>query len=230
MILSMHQPNFIPWLGYFIKIRESDVFVILDNVQFPRGKSLANRNYIKSAQGSQEIVVPISKPKGYEGKVTYRSIYFGDKKWVKKTLRTIEMNYKKAPYFDQYFPLLEEFFRMDDFCRMNIAFIRFILSELKIDTPVYLLSELGNAEYSKNDLIIHLCNLFGADVYLSGKGAQKYNDKERLNVNGIRLEYLSFEHPVYPQLHGDFISHLSVIDLLFNNGSESYKYLDTINT
>lgn len=225
MILSMHQPNFIPWLGYFEKIRQSDIFVILDNVQFPRGKSVANRNKIKSAQGELEVVVPISKPKGYEGKVTYREIKLGDNKWYKKALHAIQINYAKAPYFNWYYPHLEYFFKMKDFCEMNIAFINFVIKELKINTPVYLLSESGNAEYSKNDLIVHLCEQFGAEVYLSGKGAKKYNDEKMLNSNGIQLEYFSFEHPVYPQLYGNFISHLSVVDLLFNCGPESYKYL-----
>mgnify|MGYP006305196201 CR=1 FL=1 len=227
MILSMHQPNFIPWLGYFDKIKKSDVFVILDNVQYPRGKSVANRNKIKIAQDSKEIVVPISRPKGYEGKVTYRGVEFGDLKWYKKALKTIQMNYSRAPFFDYYYTKLESLFQMDNFCEMNIAFIKFAMDELKIDTPVYLLSDSGNVNYFKNDLIIYLCNTNGADVYLSGKGAQKYNDEEKLNAHGIQLKYLSFEHPVYPQLHGEFISHLSVIDLLFNCGDESYKYLNS---
>ena len=225
-VLAIHQPNFLPWLGYFDKIKKSDIYVILDTVQVPRGKSIANRNKIKSAQGELELVVPIKKPKGNEGKVTYNEVEIADNKWAKKALKAIELNYKKAEYFDRYFPILKEIFDYTDFCQMNIAFINYVNKELDIKTPVHLLSELGSEDLGqKNELIINICQHFNANVYLSGKGAKKYNDPELLNNHGISIEYQEFEHPVYKQLHGEFIPYLSVIDILMNLGPDSKKYL-----
>ena len=224
-VLSMHQPNFFPWLGYFDKIRKSDVFVILDEVQIPRGKSVANRNKIKSAQGELELVVPLAKQKGYEGKITYTMARMGDHKWHKKALKAIELNYSKAPYFDRYFSLVKKLFDYNDFCRMNVEFIRFVTNELEINTSLKLLSEIDGTLGNKNELIVNLCRFFDANVYISGKGARKYNDLDYLNDNGIKLEYQEFEHPVYEQLHGEFIPYLSVLDLLMNHGPESKNYV-----
>ena len=224
-VLSMHQPNFIPWIGYFHKIRKSDVFVLLDEVQIPRGKSVANRNKIKSAQGELELVVPLAKEKGYEGKITYTMARIADQKWQKKALKAVELNYSKAPYFDRYFPIIKELFNYNDFCSMNVGFIRFVVKELDIDTPLNLLSEIDGKLGNKNELIVNLCRRFDANVYLSGKGASKYNDPDYLKDNGIKLEYQEFEHPVYRQLHGDFIPYLSVLDLLMNYGPEGKNYV-----
>jgi len=221
----MHQPNFIPWIGYFHKIRKSDVFVLLDEVQIPRGKSVANRNKIKSAQGELELVVPLAKEKGYEGKITYTMARIADQKWQKKALKAVELNYSKAPYFDRYFPIIKELFNYNDFCSMNVGFIRFVVKELDIDTPLNLLSEIDGKLGNKNELIVNLCRRFDANVYLSGKGASKYNDPDYLNDNGVKLEYQEFEHPVYRQLHGDFIPYLSVLDLLMNHGPEGKNYV-----
>lgn len=224
-VLSMHQPNFLPWIGYFNKIQKSDVFVILDDVQIPRGKSVANRNKIKTAQGEMELVVPLSKPKGNEGKVTYKMAKIADNKWAKKALKAIELNYKKAPYFDRYFPLITQLFSKKEFCQMNIDFIKFVLRELEVDTEVHLLSETEGPLGQKNELIENLCKKFSANVYLSGKGASKYNDPDYLRKQGIVLEYQEFVHPVYDQLHGDFIAYLSILDLLMNKGPGSKNYV-----
>ena len=218
-VLSIHQPNFLPWLGYFDKINNSDVFIILDSVQIPRGKSIANRNKIKTAQGELELVVPLSRPKGNDGKVTYREVQIADPKWAKKALKALELNYGKAPYFERYFSELKDLFYLNDFCQMNVQFIRKVTNELDIDTPMYLLSELQEDMGNKNELIASLCRHFHANVYLSGKGARKYNDPDYLSQFDIELEYQEFEHPVYEQLHGDFIP-----DLLFNYGPESTQF------
>lgn len=224
-ILSIHQPNFLPWLGYFDKINKSDIFIILDNVQMPRGKSIANRNAIKTSRGKSELVVPLTKPKGFEGKVTYNMVQTADQKWAGKALKTIELNYAKATYFKKYFPVLQNLFEQKNFCRMNIDFVKYAASELEIDTPIILLSDLTKNFGTKNELIVNLCHHFNADIYLSGKGAKKYNDREYMNKKGIELVYQQFEHPVYQQLHGEFIPCLSVMDLLMNHGPESKQYL-----
>jgi hypothetical protein len=224
-ILSIHQPNFIPWLGFFDKISSSDIFIILDNVQYPRGKSIANRNKIKGSNGSIiELVVPISKPKGTEGKVSYKSVSFAENKWSKKILRSIEMNYRKALFFDEYYSKIREIFNSVNFCEMNIEFIYFVLNELDINTNIVRLSEIESSFGKKNSLIIDLCKYFEADTYLSGTGASKYNNTSLLKESNIDLIYQSYDHPVYRQLKGEFIPNLSVLDLIFNHGTNSKKY------
>ena len=225
MILSVHQPNFIPWIGFFHKIIESDLFVILDTVQYPRGKSVANRNKIKIGNDFHEIVVPISIPKGHEGKVNYFEIKFGDDRWNKKILKTIEMTYSKSLFFNDYYSYFQNLFNSNNFCQMNIDFILFVLKHLNIQTEIVLLSDLKKGFEKKNDLIIGLCNHFSADIYLSGSGASKYNDEEKLVENNITLVYQNYKPKVYTQVKGDFIPYLSIIDLLFNHGKEYLKFI-----
>jgi hypothetical protein len=96
MIVSVHQPNFIPWLGFFDKIAASDIFVILDEVQFPRGKSVANRNKIKTSDGIFELVIPITHPHGNNRISNYTEVSFSNKDWMRKILKTIHQNYQKS--------------------------------------------------------------------------------------------------------------------------------------
>ena len=221
VVLSMHQPNFLPWIGYFDKMRKSDIFVVLDNVQIPRGKSIANRNFIKTSQGKQELVVPVKKPSGFEGKVTYDMVEVAEKKWLKKFLNTIRLNYKKAEYFDNYFSEISSIFSETNFCKMNIDFIKFVSSELDITSKITFLSDQQEDFGQKNELIKNLCKQYGANVYLSGEGARNYNDEEFLAKHNIQLEYQNFVSPEYNQLYNDFIPNLSVLDLLMNLGSKS---------
>jgi len=223
--LSIHQPNFIPWFGYFDKIAKSDIFIILDNVQYPRSKSVANRNKIKSPNGVLELVVPVSKPSGYEGKVSYRMVNFAEKFWYKKILKTIKHSYSRAEYFEVYFSRLEKFFSMDSFCDMNVEFINFVGKEFELNAKLILQSSISEDLGNSNQMIVSLCKLFDANIYLSGTGAKKYNDERFMSQNGIKLEYQDFTCPAYPQLWGEFIPNLSVIDLLFNCGPESKKFL-----
>ncbi|MGM0503189.1 MAG: WbqC family protein [Bacteroidota bacterium] len=224
-VLSIHQPNFIPWLGFFYKIALSDIFVILDTVQYPRGKSVANRNKIKSPNGIIELVVPITRPKGQEGKASYKEVAFADKKWSRKALKTIQNSYSKAPFFESYYNYLSELFQHDSFSEMNIKFIYDTVEKLGLSTQIIKLSDFATSAFGqKNDLIINLCKETGASIYLSGMGAKKYNNQELLNKNNITLKYMEYQHPEYPQINGEFISHLSIIDLFFNTGDGAKNY------
>jgi hypothetical protein len=224
-ILSMHQPNFLPWIGLFHKIAKSDVFIILDTVQFPRGKTIANRNSIKTPNGAFELVVPISKPKGNNGKVSYREIGFGNSKWMDKILKTIEMSYKKAPYFREYNAYLQQLFTINNFAALNIKFIKDTASFLNISTDIKLLSDLKIPEWEdKNAFIANLARQNDCNIYLSGQGGKKYNNKEHLQQKGISLKYNTFAPFQYSQLHGEFIPFLSVIDLIFNMGKTERNF------
>jgi len=218
-VLAMHQPNYLPWLGYFDKLRRSDVFVLLDSVQYPRGASVANRNRIRSGAGELLLTVPVRVPKGREGKAPYTEVELADERWRAKHLRSIEQAYRRAPCFEAFFPEFAAIVEgAQTFCGLTVALVRWLARSLGIETETPLLSELGLPEAQKNDLIVALCRRFGADVYLSGRGAASYNDPADLAAAGVELRYQEFEHPVYPQQGEGFVSHLSALDYLLNCG------------
>lgn len=225
--VAIHQPNYLPWLGYFHKLANCDIFVYLDSVQYPRGQSFAARNRIKTPNGVSFLTIPVSIPKGKEGKVKYSEVNLAHQKWKKKHLKTVENSYKRAPYFEDIFTLYESQIKQkNQFLEITIGLIEAFANYLQIDTERVRLSEILSNQRQKTELIIDICQKLGAGTYLSGRGGGKdYNDERLLNKNGINLRYDDFVHPVYPQLWGAFESHLSIIDLLFNCGPDSQKIL-----
>jgi hypothetical protein len=228
--MAMHQANYIPWIGYFHKMAHCDVFVYLDTVQYPRGKNFSARNKIKTPNGETFLTIPVSIPKGHEHKVLYTDVQFANQKWKAKHKKTILLNYKKAPYFEEIYALYcHEVDRSTMLLELNINLIEAIAMYLKIDTRRIKLSEILSDFGQKTDLIIDICKAADADTYLSGTGGGKeYNDEKKLLSNGIELRYADFHHPVYKQLWGDFIPNLSMLDLLFNFGAESSQLLSEI--
>jgi hypothetical protein len=226
-IFAMHQPNYLPWLGFFHKMAHTDVFVYLDLVQMPRGQSFAARNKVKTPQGATWLTVPVSVPSGQKGKALYTEVSFADESWKKNHLKTLKFNYTRSDHFEEIFELYREIVESaSEFVEMNIALIDAFADYLNIDTERVRQSELGEEFGQKNQLIIELADRVGANVYLSGTGGGKeYNDPEVLGEHGIGLRYSDFEHPRYEQLWDDFESHLSIIDLLFNHGPGSRQIL-----
>ena len=226
-VFAIHQPNYLPYLGYFYKMAHCDEFVYLDVVQYPRGQSFANRNKIKTANGVTYLTIPVSIPKGEEGKVGYDQVKFADNKWKKKHLRTLEMNYKKTPHFDEVYEIFKNTIENEDsFLELNIKLIESFKNYLDIGTETVRLSNLLENFGHKNEMIIAIANAINADVYLTGSGGGlEYTDADQLKEAGIGLQISDFKHPEYPQLWGDFEANLSIIDLLFNCGKESRQYL-----
>jgi len=226
-ILSIHQPNYIPYLGFFYKIAKSDVFVYLDEVQFPRGQSFASRNKIKTPNGVVYLTIPISIPRGRKGKVKYSEVEFANDKWKDKHLKTLQFSYKRAKYFDEVFNIFRnQILAHNKFVELNIALIEKFLDYLAIPTKRVRLSKILDKFGKKTELIIDLCKTINAETYLSGTGGgREYNDEEMLLKNNIILKYSNFKHPEYSQLWGEFQSNLSIIDLLFNHGPESRSIL-----
>ena len=227
-VFSCHQPNFLPWVGYFHKIYNSDIFVLLDEVQYPKN-SVANRNKIKSAQGDQFITVPITKKINNSSFFTYKEANFAQKNWSEKTIKSIEQSYKKSEYYEAYKDDIFDILKMDNFCDMNIRFIKFVLKEYKIDTEIRLMSEINGLTGKKNDLLIEIGMLLNANVYLSGSGARSYNDEKKFKQNNLIIKYQDFKHPEYKQLYPPFIPFLSIIDLLFNEGNQGRELLQKQN-
>jgi len=211
MILSAHQPAYLPWLGYFDKIAKSDVFVYLDTVQFEKN-SFINRNQIKTPQGASWLTIPI-KTKGHITGSLRTTEIDDSQPWRSKHLKSIEMNYRRAARFDECFPRIKAMLTMQecnlsDFCFHHLCFW---LKELGINTSIVRSSELSITS-AKSKLVLDLCQHFGIRQYLSGALGRDYLIEEEFGKAGIAVEYQSFKSPVYPQLWGDFIPNLAVLD------------------
>ena len=218
MICAIHQPQYLPWLGYFDKMDQADVFVFLDDTQFKKNE-WQNRNRIKTGQGWQWLTVPVIHHLGQE----IREVQINNSiRWRHKHTQSLRQNYGKAPHFDRYWPFFEETFQRQwtSLSELNVYVATGIARELGIDTTVAVSSELGK-QGEATEALIAICRKVGADVYLSGQGGRGYVEAKRFEEEGIVLRYQEYEHPVYPQRFGEFVPRLSVIDLLFNAGPES---------
>jgi len=216
MICAIHQPQYLPWLGYFDKIDKADVFVFLDDTQFKKNE-WQNRNKIKSAQGWQWITVPVFHDFGQEIRLTRIN---NKVRWAHKHAQALRSNYGKAQYFKEHFPLFEDAYarpweRLDE---VNIFFVERLCGQIGIETEFVRSSALPGEKGVATEALVKICKLLGADTYLSGVGGREYLVESRFAEEGIELIYQEFQHPTYPQRHGDFISHLSVVDALFNCG------------
>ncbi|MBF0282754.1 MAG: WbqC family protein [Zetaproteobacteria bacterium] len=217
MILSAHQPAYLPWLGYFEKIARADVFVYLDTVQFEKN-SFINRNRIKTPQGTQWLTIPI-KTKGHIGSTLLETQIDDAQTWRKKHLKSIEMNYRKARYFERNFPILQQLIllpepRLSEICWHQL---QFWLREFRINTRIVRASNLP-VNSKKSDLVLDLCKHLGASWYLSGALGRDYLDEDAFSDAAVDVEYQDFRHPVYPQLWGDFEPYLSIVDYWMNCG------------
>jgi hypothetical protein len=224
MKLAGHQPNYIPWPGYFVKMAQCDIFFILDTAQFQNGSSLDNRNLIKTSQGTLMLTVPV-KRKGMGLQRFDEVIVIPG--WKRNHLMALKVNYAKAPYFEEVSPMLEQVLQDTGYLiDTNIAFIRLVHDLLGLKTKLVFLSDLPQfAHLRKNELIAAICRHYSADCYLSGIGARAYNQPEIFEKQGIKLEYLDYQPIIYPQLWGSFIPNLSIVDMLFNCGAEGTRKL-----
>ena len=221
--VAIHQPNYIPWPGYFHKLACCDVFVYLDAVQYPRGRSFAARNRIKTPNGVTFLTIPVSVPKGHEGKASYLEVDFADDKWRRKHLATVEQSYGRAEHFDDVYPLYERGVETGrTLVELNVALIEAFASYLRIGTRRVRLSELLPSFGQKTELIVDVCRALDADTYLAGSGGgREYTDEAVLAEHGIELRFDEYEYPRYEQLWGDFEPNLSVLDVLLNCGRAS---------
>jgi hypothetical protein len=227
MVVTTHQPIFLPWPGFFFKAMNTDCMVLLDDVQFPRGRGWMNRNRLKSEQGELWLTVPVHK-KG-RGLQSIREVeVFGDSNWQRKHLRGIQQNYANAPYLDDHFPALKSIYK-DNYQKLvalNVALIRYFLEALHIETELVLQSDLEVTGRATN-LIIRICQRLGAQRYLTFSISAKYLDRRDFDRERIDLQLARHEAPVYPQLWGSFVGNLSVLDLLLNCGPRSKVILSS---
>lgn len=219
VVVAIHQPNYIPWAGYFYKILKSDKFVFLDNVQYTKN-SFINRNRIKGPNGTQWLTIPVTIKFGD----AINNAIFADDRWAIKHMKTLDGCYSKSLYYESFRPGLQKLYKYtySNIAELNIKLINEISSWLKLRCEFYLASEITTKSQSDERLIEIVKELNGR-IYLSGKGGAKYQDEKKFNESNIDLKYYDFIPPVYSQVWGEFIPGLSILDLLFNVGSENAR-------
>ena len=222
----IHQPDFLPWLGYFQRLLKADLFIALDHVQFVTGtsRSWTHRDMIKTPHGAKWLSLRLQKaPLG----TAIRDILLApDPDWRKENLNLLRENYRKAPHFGAIFPLVERLYALphQTMAAMNLAGLDLLEELLGTPTPRLISSEMS-PQGSSTAMLVDLLRKAGATHYISGLGARAYLDEALLADAGIELVWQSFRPPVYPQLHGAFVPMLSSIDALFNCGVEGTREL-----
>lgn len=216
MVFSGHQPNLLPYLGVFYKMYKSDVFVLDDDVQYSTD-GLHNSNYLKINGERNKFTVPVSFNHGSlinEVKISYT------KNWDKKLLRTLELNYKKAPFFEDCYEMAQRHIskKHEMLVDLNIGFIKEIAERLKLNCKIVIASETVPTTLKKNDRNIYQCKSLGGTIYYSGQGGKEYNDEELYKKNRIKIAYSSYTPFPYSQLGNRFVENLSVLDYLMNQG------------
>lgn len=226
MIVTMHQPEHLIWLGLVDKISKSDTFVVLDNVQF-RKNYYQNRNKIRNRERWVWLTVPIKKH-SLNTKIIDIEISY-NQKWQEKYFTLLKLSYKDTKYFEKYFPDIKKIIdkKYKYLSDLNIDLIKFILKCFGIKKRIIKSSDLdlGTINSGGSDVVLKHCLKLGTKKFLSGQYGKDYLKLDDFKKNGIKVIFHKFKHPVYHQLAKPFIPEMSSIDLLFNYGPESKKIL-----
>ena len=214
-IIAIHQPNYIPWLGYFYKIYQSDVFVYLDDAQFSN-EGMHNYTYIKTVSGSFRLKYPVQQSLGDKINEVRPKDELG---WKGKHLKMIESNYHNANYFNEVFSDYNELILKEysNVATLNISFIEFFAEKLGFNAEYIKASDL-NINRAKSEKIIAICEALGGNIYYSGTGAKAYQKEEDFRLYGIDLRYSVFKPFQYPQLWEGFQSNITALDYFMNCG------------
>ena len=224
MRVTILQPSYLPWLGFFEQMSRTDKFVLLDDVQYTR-RDWRNRNRIRVKESWVWLTVPVQQKRRFSQSLLETRID-NSVPWRRKHLETLRQHYCKAPFFEKYFPRCQQVYEKDwtflfDLCLETINLIK---EEMGIETPFLRSSEMKPSG-EKTQRLVSICRELGATHYLSGELGSDYISEEDFSSQGIGLEYQNYDHPVYPQRYTGFVPHLSAIDLLFNCGEQSLGIL-----
>ncbi len=221
--VAILQSNYIPWKGYFDMMAAVDEFILYDDVQFT-SSDWRNRNKIKTRQGVQWLTVPVVKDFGQK----IRDTRINGTVWATKHWKTIAQNYSRAPYFSEVAAFIQPLYlehQHELVSDMNRAFLEIIRDYLGITTKISWSWDYQLIE-GKTERLVDLCHQTGGDEYISGPAAKSYIDERLFDEAGIKLTWFDYEgYPEYPQLWGEFTHQVTVLDLLFNCGPESKKYM-----
>lgn len=227
MIISIHQPQYIPWLGYFDKIIKSDIFIFLDDVQYKKNE-WQNRNKIRNAKNWQWLTVPVKYR--FPQKINEVEID-NSKEWKKDHLLGIINNYSKSEFFKKYIDFFDDLYHKDwkILSDLNIYIIENILKFIGVEIQLLKSSDICGIIGSGSERLLSICSWVGADCYLSGVGGKDYLNVDIFENNNINVRFQEFLHPQYKQNFGGFESGMSIIDLLFNHGDNSINILNNKN-
>ena len=224
MIITAHQTVYLPWLGLFHKIALADYFVYLDSVQYLK-QDWNNRNKIRTSQGWQYLTVPVYS-KGKFSQLLSEVKINNQVNWRNKHWKSINLLYKKAPYFNDYEPFFKDLFdkEWDLLNDLNREIMKFIIEELGITTK-WIEGSTLSLKGAKTDLVIDMCKNLNADVYIFGALGRDYAEKDKFDRENIKIIFQDYNHPIYQQQFKGFEHFMSVIDLMFNHGKDSYKIM-----
>jgi hypothetical protein len=220
--VAVLQPGYLPWLGFFDQMRRADVFVYYDDVQFDK-HGWRNRNRIKSPAGPHWLTVPVrhhGKPRILDVEIDERA------PWARRHVGAIRQFYSRAPFLERYLGDLEELLlrHWQHVVDLDLAAAAKMAEWLGVRTQIERSSCLGIAG-ERSERLLLICQRFQATRYLSGNAARVYLDVDLFARNGIEVVWQDFHHPIYPQQHGEFVPHLSAIDLLLNCGDRGAAIL-----
>ena len=224
MVLTAHQPVYLPWLGLFQKIQASDFFCFFDIVQYQK-KDFNNRNKIKTMNGEMWLSVPV-ETKGYLDK-KINDIKIIEDGWRRKHYKSIYFAYEKSNFFDEYIGDIEKIIfngKQEFLTDLNFDILIFLLRSLNITTPIVKASDY-NFSGHKSDLVLDMCTTLNADSYIFGEQGRNYADINSFSQKNINVLFQDYQHPEYAQLYGEFSPYMSVIDLIFNLGPDSLDVL-----
>jgi len=224
MRVAIHQPNFLPYLGFFDKCDYANILVLYDSTQFKK-KDYQNRNKIKGKDRWFWLTVPVN----YNfGDAINKVKIDNSKEWKKDHLKSLETCYSNSKYFDIYFPKIKKIYEknwkfLSDF---NIELIKTMLNELGVECEILLSSELGIKE-NGTKAIIETCKKLKSKNYISGQDGKKYLDMELIKESRLNVEFQNYQHPTYNQRFNNFKPYMCILDLLFNEGANSLKIIRT---
>lgn len=226
MIYSVHQPQYLPWIGFFDKVAASDVFVYLDEVQYKQ-REFQNRNKLRTKDGWMWLTVPVTAQRD----TLLRDVAIdGSRDWRVEHAKSLKAWYGSALFFEKHAVFFQDVYARawERLMALNVEMIRYLLDALGIKTRITFESQLA-AGGTKTQRIINIGRKLGADTYLSGSGGRDYLDEKLFNDAGIKLVYQEYKHPVYRQQfmgsNHAFLPYMSIVDLLFNEGDKSLEIL-----
>lgn len=224
--VAILQSNYIPWKGYFDMINMVDEFILYDDMQYTR-RDWRNRNKIKTFNGIKWLTIPVDVKGKFYQKINETKVM--DHKWASDHWRTIQMNYARAPHFKEFAPRFEALYQkaaeMDYLSEINHLFLTEICDILGIKTKITWSSDYELAD-GKTERLVELVKSAGGQYYLSGPAAKDYIVDECFENANVQLEYMDYSgYPEYPQLHGDFVHEVTILDLIFQEGYDAPKFM-----
>lgn len=224
MILTAHQPVYLPWLGLFHKIALAERFCVFDIVQYQK-RDYNNRNRIKTAAGPVWLSVPVESKNHLQTKICDVKII--NNGWNRRHLRSVQVNYNKSKYYGDYIEQLEEVLIAIEYkylTDLNFRLLTMFLEAFDIAVSIDKASDYDFAG-AKSELVLDMCLKLGAGDYIFGEQGKNYADVDEFLARGVTPYFQQYRHPVYPQLHGEFLPAMSALDLLFNAGPASREIM-----